>query len=106
MTTPPAFMAGANAPELVVRAPILFPNRSVNQTLPSGPAVMPLGPLEDVGTLYSVMAPAEVIRPMLFPFCSVNHKAPSDPAVIPAGRLDGVGVRYSKTAPVRVIRPI
>ena len=53
---------------------------SVNQRLPSGPAVIPHGP--DNEPPYSVMLPLVVIFPILpFPF-SVNHRLPSGPAVM------------------------
>src|SRR5512135_6752 len=75
-----------------VTRPILLPFCSVNQRLPSGPAVIPVGPLLAVGSgPNSVMMPAGVIRPILLPFCSVNQRLPSGPAVIPVGRLVGVG---------------
>src|SRR5690348_14111590 len=47
--------------------PILLPNASVNQTLPSGPAVIPAGPLPVVGTGYSVKTPLVVTLPILLP---------------------------------------
>jgi len=50
--------------------------------------VIPWGPLLAVGTGYSVITPAVVMRPILFPAYSVNHSAPSGPAVIPPGLLD------------------
>jgi hypothetical protein len=40
-------------PDMVIR-PILFPDASVNQTFPSGPAVMSAGVLRGVGTSNSV----------------------------------------------------
>ena len=42
---------------LVVIRPILFPEDSVNQTLPSGPRVMPKGALLGAGSGNSVMVP-------------------------------------------------
>ena len=36
--------------------PILLPYASVNQRLPSGPLVMRMGKLSEVGTVYSEMA--------------------------------------------------
>src|SRR5260370_38534255 len=44
------------APLVVIR-PILFPEDSVNQTLPSGPRVMPKGALLGAGGGNSVMGP-------------------------------------------------
>ena len=70
----------------VVMRPILLPLISVNQRLPSGPAVMKRGPLllVVIGKSF-VIAPAVVIRPILLVPFSVNHSAPSGPAVIPQG---------------------
>jgi hypothetical protein len=73
-----------------VMRPILFPLRSVNQTFPSAPAVMPAGMLAAVGIGNSVMAPRTgssanpegMIRPMLFPSVSVNQTLPSGPVAI------------------------
>ena len=47
--------------------PILLPVYSLNQILPSGPAVMPIGLLLPPGRVYSVMTPAVVILPILLP---------------------------------------
>lgn len=56
-----------NAPH-VVTLPILFVAFSVNQSLPSGPTVIPRGLLPAVGIGYSVNVPlAGAIRPILFP---------------------------------------
>jgi hypothetical protein len=44
--------------------PILFPCHSVNQMLPSGPAVKPMGALFAVGIGNSVTTPRVVIRPI------------------------------------------
>ena len=66
----------------------------MNQRLPSGPAVIPSGPLLAVmRCVNSVMVPAGVIRPILLPVYSVNQRLPSGPAVIPAGPLLAVGSR-------------
>ena len=53
-------------PAVVIR-PILLPLLSVNQRLPSGPAVMPRGTASGVGIGNSVTTPAVVIRPILLP---------------------------------------
>src|SRR5260370_1454553 len=76
--------------------PILFPSSSVNQRLPSGPAVMPNGLQPNlcpqvVGRGNKVELPAVVMRPMLFPKAKVNHRLPSGPAVMPAFVVGGVG---------------
>jgi hypothetical protein len=63
-------------------------------------------PLEGVGTRYSLIAPAVVIRPILLPLASVNQSAPSGPAVMLSNPLDDVGTGYSLSAPAVVIRPI
>ena len=79
-----------------VSRPILFPLLmwvSVNQMLPSGPAVIQNGVLAGVMPLaYSVMTPAGVILPTLLPAISVNHRLPSGPVAIPPGWLDAVGI--------------
>src|SRR5439155_905810 len=93
------------APAGVIR-PILLPESSVNQRLPSGPAVMLSGALPVVGTANSVTVPVRVIRPILFPLSSVNQTFPSWPAVMPMGPLPAVGTVNSVTAPAGVIRPI
>ena len=78
------------APLGVIR-PIRSPNSSVNQRLPSGPAVIPTGLLPAVMPVAnSVTAPAGVIRPIRLPTCSVNQRLPSGPAVIPSGPLPAV----------------
>jgi hypothetical protein len=51
------------APAGVIR-PILLPACSVNQSAPSGPAMMPQGRPSDVGIENSAIAPAVVIRPI------------------------------------------
>src|SRR5438132_10054401 len=85
-------------PYAVTLATLLVP-LSVNQMLPSGPAVMPMGLLPAVGIGYSVMAPDLVILPTLFPMSSVNQTLPSRPAAMPNGKLPGVGTAYSVTSP-------
>ena len=67
-----------------VSLPMLFPRfASVNQRLPSGPAVIPVGAALPVGTVNSVSTPAVVMLPILFPECSLNQTLPSGPDVIP-----------------------
>jgi hypothetical protein len=89
------------APDVVIR-PILS-EVSMNQSAPSGPAVMPLDPAE-VGKQNSVIAPAVVTRPILLSVFSVNHNAPSAPEVIVHGKA--VAQQYPVTVPEVVIRPI
>jgi hypothetical protein len=47
--------------------PTLLALPSVNQSAPSGPAVIPKGALPEVGIEYSVTVPAVVTRPILLP---------------------------------------
>src|ERR1700686_1284055 len=81
-------------PAVVIR-PILFALLSVNQRLPSKPAVIDLGALFAVVVANSVIVPAVVIRPILLAPCSANHSAPSTPAVMPKGWLLAVGIGNS-----------
>src|SRR5437588_546966 len=90
----------------VVIRPILLPENSVNQSAPSGPAVIPVGSLAAVGTPNSLKLPAVVTRPILLPDCSVNQSAPPGPAVIPKGWLAAVGTPNSLKLPAVVTRPI
>src|SRR5215472_4436950 len=82
-----------------VMRPMLLPSRSVNQTLPSGPAVISHGAARRVGTGNSVSKPPGVMRPIRFPGISVNHRFPSGPAVITRGCPPAL-TGYSVTAPV------
>src|ERR1700720_2058491 len=93
------------APSVVTR-PILLATLSVNQSAPSGPVVMPAGPLTGVGTTYSVNVPLVLRRPILLPVFSVNHSARSGPSEILPRPLMGVGTSYSVSIPFMVIRPI
>src|SRR2546421_9377974 len=88
------------------RRPILLPPFSVNQRLPSGPAVIQRDTLPAVGTTNSVMMPAGVLRPILLPCLSANQRLPSGPAAIPLGKLLVVGTVNSVMTPAGVIRPI
>ena len=76
---------------------------STNQMLPSGPAVMPEGPLIGVGN--SVMTPVGVMRPMA-PRPSANQTFPSGPAVMYCRLLLGTGSGNSVITPAGVMRPI
>ena len=65
---------------------------SVNQRLPSGPVVIPAGPLLAVGMGNSVMAcVVGLIIPIWLAPDSVNQRLPSGPAVIPVGIAVGRG---------------
>jgi hypothetical protein len=92
----------------ITSRPIWLLLRSVNQTLPSGPAVMPSGelPAGRGNSVIALGAPG-VMRPILPP-TSVNQRLPSGPRVIPSGPLLAIGRRNSVTpfgAP-GVTRPI
>jgi hypothetical protein len=86
--------------------PIFAPVNSVNQRLPSGPAVMPKGLLLAVGTVNSVTVPLVVIRPILLLLSSVNHNFPSGPVAMLTGSLLAVRPVNSVTVPLVVICPI
>src|SRR5271156_6908396 len=82
-----------------MRLPIV----SVNQTAPSGPAVIrSANPSGSIGK--RLVAPYGVIRPTPSPWYSVNHKLPSRPAVIaygacvPSGAPVGVGFAFGMAA--------
>ena len=83
--------------------PMLSVPRSVNQSAPSGPAVMPSGMLFAFGSEYSVWRPSTVIRP-IFPDCSVNQIAPSGPVTIDCGKLPEGIRRCSVMAPEPLTR--
>src|SRR5207245_441378 len=78
--------------------------KSMNQRLPSGPAVMPDGAAYGADSTNSVTAPPGVIRPIL-PDASANQRLPSGPAVIPRAKLPS-GKGNKVTAPAGVIRPM
>jgi hypothetical protein len=64
----PAVIPAGNsviAPVGAIR-PTLLPSRSVNQTLPSEPAVIPRGIALAVGMVNSLIVPFGVMRPILF----------------------------------------
>src|SRR5260221_9902095 len=75
-----------------VMRPILLALYSVNQTLPSGPNVMPHGRLWRLRVLNSVMLPLGVISPIVPFFASVNQRLPCGSAAIDPGWLLGVGM--------------
>src|SRR5271156_4677785 len=82
-----------------MRLPIV----SVNQTAPSGPAVIrSANPSGSIGK--RLVAPYGVIRPTPSPWYSVNHRLPSRPAVIaygacvPSGAPVGVGFALGAVA--------
>ena len=83
------------SPELSrVSRPIWLPRASVNQRLPSGPAMIPPGTLLAVGTANSVIAPEGVIRPIWLLRASVNQRLPSGPALMTAGTLPDVRIDW------------
>src|SRR5260370_41719029 len=75
--------------------PILLLPSSVNQRLPSRPAVIPQGALPAVGMGNSVMMPLGLMRPILLPVPSVNQRLPLGPAAIPVALLLTVGIGNS-----------
>ncbi len=75
--------------------PIWLTSVSENQTLPSGPRIMPSGPALGVGSGNSVISPLSVMRPILLAAFCANQSAPSAPAVIPIGVAFAVGRSYS-----------
>src|ERR1700693_4965925 len=93
-----------STPEAVIR-PIRLAASSVNQRFPSGPLVIPNGPV-GAGSGNSVIAPAVVMRPIWFASNSVNQRLASGPAVMKRGELDAVGMGKRLTSPAGVIRPI
>src|SRR5712692_8749857 len=104
LSTPPTHVLSQIAGRLRASRPMLFPMRSVNHMFPSGPVVIPPGPLLAVGIgPYSVTAPAGVTFPILFPFCSVNHRFPSGPAAIPVGPAPVARWATSVTTPAVLI---
>src|SRR5437870_3401128 len=91
---------------MVIRA-ILLPISSVNHRFLSGPVTIHAGRLPVVGTVYSVTAPATVMRPTLLLPSSVNHILSSGPRVIEYPLPNGLVTGYSlSTVPVVVMRPI
>src|SRR5207247_1633574 len=95
----------------VVMRPILLTFSSVNQTLPSGPTVMPSGLLLAVGGPNPEKLPLGVMRPMTFPISSVNQRLPPGPLVILQGAQVGyfpqvTGTRNAVKLPPMVLRTI
>src|SRR5262249_39256362 len=87
------------------------PASSVNQTLPSGPAVMPAGRLAAVRSVNSWIVTLNppvpmAARPILFPGPPRNQIAPSGPAAMPHGVLAAVGTSNSWNAPTVSIQAI
>src|SRR5436190_12313241 len=78
---------------------------SVNQTFPSGPAVMPKGEVLWASG-YSLRTPFVVMRPIMFESNSVNQSAPSSPTVISVAQASLCGMENSVNWPSVVTRPI
>src|SRR6266536_3482400 len=68
-----------------MKQPILLLAISVNQTFPSGPAVIPRGSLPAEGRAYSAIVPSEEILAILLVRDSVNQRLPSGPKAMPDG---------------------
>src|SRR5581483_2023548 len=110
MMLPGVGMANPVIVPVGVMRPILSePNEdvSVNQRLPSGPAIIPLRELPCVGVANPVTVPVGVMRSILDTFLSVNQRLPSDPnAIACPTMLPGGGMANSVIVPVGVMRPI
>src|SRR5438045_9259019 len=91
-------MNSVMVPEGVMR-PTLSPRDSVNQTLPSGPAVMPRGRAGAVGSVYSVATPEVVTFAILSTCRSGIHRLPSGPTVIGSDWLPVVSTEISGVGP-------
>jgi hypothetical protein len=91
-----------------VIVPSLFACCSVNQRLPSGPAMMPWSPAAAVGTANFVIAPAVVMRPIWLLPASVNQRLPSGPTAM-SGRwplvVTGNSARTSLPSWLGMTRP-
>src|SRR5262245_28658421 len=90
-----------------VMLPIWLPSESVNQRLPSGPAVISKDVVKLMGSWNSVKAPDGVICPILPGPDSVNQRLglPVGPAVMPQGMLEAVGIVNSVMLAVAPARP-
>lgn len=89
--------------------PILFVPGEVNQTLPSGPPAIPLGPAFVLMPAVNSVATAAVVMRPIRPTSSLNQRLPSTPAVIAHSRLFVLipdPVDQSVMAPLGVTRPI
>ncbi len=89
---------------LVVIRPIFAAPSSVNQMFPSGPAAIPQGMADFVGTENSVIWQLVVTFAIRLPTASVTHRLLSDPVVIPTGRLPAES-GYVVTPPPDVTLP-
>src|SRR5579885_1203711 len=82
---------------------------SVNQRLPSGPAVTQRGSLLAMGRGHSVICPPGVICPICAPLegsTTVNQRFPSGPLVIPKDVLVVLGKGNCVICPAGVMLPI
>src|ERR1700682_311675 len=83
---------------LTVPLPLLPKHDTVNQRLPSGPAVIEI-PVQPLGIVYSVKLPVVVTLATLPPGCSMSHRLPSRPAAMLHGPLLALGMVYSVMVP-------
>src|ERR1019366_621650 len=90
---------------VVLSRPMRLPECSVNQRLPSGPEVIPAGPLLEWGNLTYAIFASGATRPIRLPAVSVNQTAPSGPAVIRSANPPG-SILKRLVAPYGVTRPI
>src|SRR5258706_14523531 len=93
-------------PFMLLMRPTLLTDFSVNQRLPSGPAVIPAGSAFGDGIGYSDTPPVGVTRPIAFVTPgSVNQRLPSAPAAMLNGR-PAEGIPNSVIVPVGAMRPM
>ena len=88
-----------------VMRPMALTSVSENQTLPSGPRMMPSGPAFGVGSGNSAISPFSVMRPILFAAFCANQRLPSAPTVMPIGVALGSDSANSVNAPLARIEP-
>src|SRR5262245_28435592 len=96
--------AGAGGVPVRKYSPMCRLAASVNQTLPFGPAAIPVGSLPTVGAVKRVIWPSGVIRPILLASGSVNQRLPSGPAAIDPALTLSAPTLNVVTLPVRLIR--
>ncbi len=99
----PAVSGNSLTVPLVVIRPMLLLVGSVNQRLPSDPAVMALaGPAGGVAS--SVIAPVSGTSVSIVPARSVNHMLPSGPGAMSIGVVLPAGTEYSMIVPPGLAR--
>lgn len=96
--TGPSTGYSVSCPSVVMR-PTLFARSSVNQSAPSGPAMIRFGKAP-AASWYSVKCPSSVIRPTFAAARPRNQIAPSGPSAPLCVVALGVGTGMSIAAPV------